>query len=153
MTLEETPSVHSVKYNPKDDIPIKEMPLFLNSLINTLSMQVAPLDALKQIAFSIPQHASVIYEIYDSVAKGVSLASSLSRIPELAKYKDVIELGFKSGKSVETLQSLLFYYNTVSSVRKKIDSVLKQPTMLTVAAALLVIFAVNFMFPKLGNVL
>ncbi|MEM3828062.1 MAG: type II secretion system F family protein [Conexivisphaerales archaeon] len=144
---------YSVVYRRDQNIPLKDLPKFINALRNLLAMQVAPTEAFKEIAFSMPEYASLMYDIKESILNGNSVADSICLVPSLKKFHALIDLGFRSGKLIETLSLLKSYFDVVSFVDKKVTSVLRQPTLYAVASAVLMVGMLVYLFPKLGAML
>ncbi|MEM3454475.1 MAG: type II secretion system F family protein [Thermoproteota archaeon] len=151
--VENRVSKYTIPYRQNQDIPLRDLPKFISALKNLLSMQVAPTEAFREVAFSMPEYASVMYDIKESVLNGNSVAESICIVPSLKKFRPLIELGFRSGKLIETLTLLKEYFEVVSYVDKKVNSVLRQPTLYAVVSAILMVSMILYLFPRIGRML
>jgi type II secretory pathway component PulF len=146
--LTEIKSDRTVPYRKNVKFKTTDVPKLLSSFANLFAIDIYPSEVFKELANSMPQYASIFYDMNEMVVEGNSIPDSLTLIPQLKKFNKMISLGFASGKFTETIKLLRQYFDTVSFVEKKVNAVLKQPSFYAAVAGLLVAGMITFLFPK-----
>ncbi|MEM3827597.1 MAG: type II secretion system F family protein [Conexivisphaerales archaeon] len=154
LTLTNEPGKGRYKYNPNQSkIKEEDLPGFLASLINLLSMNTTLSESLKEIAYSYQDYASLFYKFKSAVDSGYMLPSVLTLEDHLKRFHSLLDLGYKSGNIIETLKLLKVYFDTVTYVSKKISSLLRQPALYLIIAVGIFVTMVVFLFPRFGEMI
>lgn len=128
--------------------------LILNQQFNTLIKAGLPiLRALDLLATraSAPKLRPILTQIRDRVREGKSLSEAVDEAGVFSKvYSTAILAGEKSGNLSGVLEYYIAYQKVSTGVKKKIASALVYPTLLVVAATVIVTYLVTFVVPKFG---
>ena len=128
--------------------------LILNQQFNTLIKAGLPiLRALDLLATraSAPKLRPILTQIRDRVREGKSLSEAVEEAGVFSKvYSTAILAGEKSGNLSGVLEYYIAFQKVSTGVKKKIASALVYPTLLIIAATVIVTYLVTFVVPKFG---
>jgi type IV pilus assembly protein PilC len=93
----------------------------------------------------------VINDIHSLIEGGESLAGAMRQNDDIFDRAtcSIVEAGEKSGKLNEVLKELVAQYERLSSIQKKVKSVMTYPVIVIIVMALLAVVVVVFVVPKL----
>jgi type IV pilus assembly protein PilC len=147
-------------FNLANDWVIEQSPVKLQEKL--LFFQL--LGAIVQSGISIPEALRmleaqtanqkmkrVISDIHNAIEGGASLAGAMRQNDDIFDRAtcSIVEAGEKSGKLNEVLKELVSQYERLSSIQKKVKSVMTYPIIVIVVMALLAVVVVVFVVPKL----
>ncbi|MCF7906277.1 type II secretion system F family protein [Candidatus Gracilibacteria bacterium] len=138
-----------------DQSPVKlqEKLLFFQLLGAILQAGISIPEALRMLEIQTANQKMkrVIKDVRLLIEDGESLAGAMRRNSDIFDEAtcSIVEAGEKSGKLNEVLKELVNQYNRLSSIQKKVKSVLTYPVIVLVVMVLLTVVVVIFVVPKL----
>ncbi len=135
-------------------VPIKDKIIFTKQLTVLLKSGAPLLQALEQLVdqFEGKLH-SILVDLKDGIREGASLADGLQKYPKVfpTVYVQLVRAGEATGKLEVILERLTEYLERTETLRKKVRGALFQPMMQLCIVALVVVFLLTVVVPKMAQ--
>lgn len=132
------------------------LPLFTRQLATLVGAGVPLLGALQSVAAQVddPESRKVLLDIQEAVRGGSTLARAVEAhtgtFPDL--YASMIRAGEESGTLPLSLSRLADHLEEQARTRTRVRSALTYPLLMAVVAALVVVFLLTFVVPKIVGI-
>jgi len=153
--VRERPRNIKLKLGQRKNVKVKDLAVFTRqfaTMINAGLPIVLCLDVMsKQV--EKPHFREVLRKVRDSVQSGNTLAESLGKQPAVFEelYVHMVEAGETSGALDTILERLAVYLEKADRLRRKVQSAMMYPSIVTVIALLATAFLLIFVIPTFSK--
>ena len=156
LTLKEGPPEHKGGFLPSLLRRADFLPLLTRQLATLLGAGVPLVGALQSVTTQVddPESRQVLVDLLEAVRGGAPLARAVESHPETFPnlYASMVRAGEESGTLPLSLTRLANHLEEQARTRNRVRSALTYPLLMAVVAALVVVFLLTFVVPKIVGI-